>query len=154
MKLIEKIKKVFSKKFIFYLVCDTDKDETILCVCNKLKEISEFVNTKILVDHFDHYKSWCELKQLDINNMDSKREYLINYITNSPEGALTKYNYIIKKIDYDKDSISAVLRILHGYIPLGCSYELPNEVETELEILNEREKLGLTGEEESSRKNE
>ena len=155
MKFIDKIKNLFSKKFKFYLVCEADNDESIVCVCSTVNEIGEFINSKILVDHFDHYKSWCELKNIDFNDITSKRTYLINYFNNSSEETLDKYNYIIKKINYDKNTVAAVLRILHGYVPLGCSYETPEEVQTELDIVAEREKLGLTGEEEEiSKKNE
>ena len=155
MKLIDKIKNLFSKKFEFYLVCEADNDESIVCVCSTVKEIGEFINSKILVDHFDHYKRWCELKNIDFNDITSKRSYLINYFNNSSEETLDKYSYIIKKINYDKATVAAVLRILHGYIPLGCSYESPEEVQTELDIVAEREKLELEQEEEeSTKKNE
>ena len=66
--------------------------------------------------NFDHFKSWCELRELDFKEPLSWELYK-NFVRMDLSG------YRIRKFKFDKKELASILRMNYGCVPLGCSYE-------------------------------
>ena len=121
-------KKLFNKTIPLYLVYKNENPESLVTVLANEKQINEFIDNMILVDNWDHFKMWCNLRKLDYMNVNSQHSYIDNYIEANPEEAESKYTFIVKKTYYTKETLSSILRMFNGCVPIGCSYENPVEV--------------------------
>ena len=101
-----------------------------------MKDAYEYLNKLIQVEHFEHFKKWAELKNLDINTSSTWDLYSAQCI---PEEEWDKF--IISKISYTNKSISAMLRMFAKCVPLGCSYENNLELTKYLETLKLQEQI-------------
>lgn len=121
-------KKLFNKTIPLYLVYKNENPESLVTVLANEKQINEFIDKMILVDNWEHFKMWCNLRKLDYKNINSQYYYIDNYIETNPEEVRSKYTFIVKKTLYTKEALSSILRMFNGCVPVGCSYESPVEV--------------------------
>ena len=121
-------KKLFNKTVPLYLVYKNENPESLVTVLANEKQINEFIDKMILVDNWEHFKMWCNLRKLDYKNVNSQYFYIDNYIETNPEEVKSKYTFIVKKTLYTKEALSSILRMFNGCVPVGCSYEYPVEV--------------------------
>lgn len=102
--------------------------DNILTVVSSPKEAMEYIRTLIAMKHFEHYVKWCDTRNLD-KELDSTSEKYYNDMDLAEEEK--DYNVIF--LTYDKKRLAAELRNAFEYIPLGCSYEMPDEVTNYIE---------------------
>ena len=121
-------KKLFNKTVPLYLVYKNENPESLITVLANEKQINEFIDKMILVDNWDHFKMWCNLRKLDYKNVNSQYSYIDNYIETNPEETESKYTFIVKKTFYTREALSSILRMFNGCVPIGCSYENPVEI--------------------------
>ena len=121
-------KKLFNKTIPLYLVYKNENPESLVTVLANENQINEFIDKMILVDNWEHFKMWCNLRKLDYKNVNSQYYYIDNYIETNPEEVRSKYTFIVKKTLYTKEALSSILRMFNGCVPVGCSYESPVEV--------------------------
>ena len=105
-------KQLFCKKIPLYLIYRNEDPSSLVTVLADKKQIDEFINRMIIVDNWDHFKMWCDLRNLDYK---------------STEEAESKYTFIVKKTLYTKEALASILRMFNGCVPVGCSYENPVE---------------------------
>ena len=142
--MFERIKNLFSKKITLYVVLNQveDSEETsIEYVVSNMRELVEYIDKKILMSHYDHFKLWCDLHNCKVGDPKKQEEYLVNILTSMDDEEKKKYIFPIKKISYDKQTVAAAIRMLNCCEPLNCSFELPIEKEY-FNILFEEEKRG------------
>lgn len=130
------IKRDYSNKNItFYAITKKDDpDENILTIVPSVADAREYIQRMLQVDHFDHFRSWAELKKLDINAPQTWYLYSAMCVEDAEWD-----NYLIAKLRYKNRDIAALLRIFAHTVPLGCSYENPIELQkfkAQLEIKN------------------
>ena len=113
---------MFCKKIYLYLVFEKDNQDSLVTILDDKKQISEYINRRILIDNYEHYLMWCDLRKLDFKNSENELLY-INTLLDSNEEVLSKYTYIVKKVYYKRDKIASILRMFNKCVPLGCSYE-------------------------------
>ena len=121
-------KHLFCKKIPLYLVYRNENPASLVTVLADKKQIDEFIDRMIIVDNWDDYKLWCNLRNLDYKNLESYYSYIDNYIATNPEEVESKYTFIVTKTFYTKEALSSILRMFNGCVPLGCSYESPVEI--------------------------
>lgn len=120
--------KLFERKIKLIGIVKKDKPKDIITiVCNEAEAL-EYIRTVVAIKHFKHYKQWCDVRGLDFK----KDEYVDDYykVMNLYQEEKT---YALVKLTYNKARIAAELRNAFDYMPLGCSYELPEEMLAYLE---------------------
>ena len=133
---MQKTRKTRNKKIKLLFILDKDNlyiDEktklpNILSVVTTKEEADEYIDRRLFVENFDHYSSWCALRELD-KNIDSWSSY--KKLIDIP------YYYEETKVDYK--IISGLLRIFYGCAPIGCSFDTLIETSTLLSRLKEEE---------------
>lgn len=140
--MFDKIKNLFKKRVYLYLVYRNENENSLVTVLEKKEQINEFVNRNIIVENFNHFKLWCELRNMDYTQVESENAYINNFLTTSNEEDLNKYSYIIKKVYYSRKAIASILRMFNGCFPLGCSYETHAE-EAYLDLMYKEAKKEL-----------
>lgn len=120
-------KQLFCKKIPLYLIYRNEDPSSLVTVLSDKKQIDEFINRMIIVDNWDHFKMWCDLRNLDYKSTESQYSYIANYIETNTEEAESKYTFIVKKTLYTKEALASILRMFNGCVPVGCSYENPVE---------------------------
>ena len=118
---------LFKKKIPLYLVYKNENPDSLVTVLSDKKQINEFIDKMIIVDNWEHYKMWCELRKLNYKDISVQYSYIDNYINTNPEEAQSKYSFIVKKTIYTTEAMSSILRMFNGCVPIGCSYENPFE---------------------------
>lgn len=116
-------KNLFKKKITLYLIYKDDKCNELLTVVSSKKQINEFIDRMIIVDNWEHYMLWCDLKSIDYKDVSNHKKYIDNYIITNPEEVNSKYSFVIQKVIYTKDLFASILRMFNGCTPIGCSYE-------------------------------
>ena len=111
------------KKFVFYAVKNTDDMNQILTLTETKDQAMEFGYKYLRMKHFDHFKMWCELRNLDVTDIESWDSY---FVTVLPYEEKAKY-VIIKKI-YTHDEMAAFMRMFLRCAPIGCDYENDQEL--------------------------
>lgn len=113
------------KLLYFYLVFCKEEDGSYnpdipLTVVNTKKQAFEFSVRHICLKYREHFISWANLKNVNVNDFKIQLEYadkvrkeLNNYF---------RQLYILKPND-----MAAILRVTQGCIPIGCSYESQEE---------------------------
>lgn len=122
-------KGLWSKKMSAYLVFTADGEKNLLTVLEKKSQIQEYTRSRIIADHWTHYKEWCNLHGHVPSSPQAKDEYINSYMDNASSEEVTKYTYWVEKVYFTKSSLISGLRMLYGCIPLGCSYENEHEVD-------------------------
>lgn len=113
-----------NKKVRFFVVIDKENPERFLTLtCNK-KDAVDFCYKFLRIKKFNHFKLWCDLRNLNTADNSSWDLYYNQCVT--PE---EKRNYIIRKIVYKFNDVAAILRMFGGCMPVGCSYETKSEYE-------------------------
>lgn len=114
------------KKISLYLVTRKDslKNDTkdILTFVTTKKEAKEYIIKRCIADNFEHYKSWCELREFDTNNIHSQFLYFTDVIDKDT------VPYVFLKYNYPMSSVALAYRISTDCKPCGCSFEHPVEL--------------------------
>ena len=114
-----------NKNLTFFAVMKKDDlDHRPITLVSSIADAREYVERLIQVDHFEHFKSWAELRELDLNSDEAWNTYADTCV-DPKEWA----NYVIAKMHYKHSDVAAMLRIFAHAVPLGCSYENSFELE-------------------------
>ena len=106
------------KQVSYYAVIDNDLDVNnthVYTASIDKKGCEEFIDKILLNQNINHYKSWCEMRQLDYKNSNSWKSY--------KEASELSSLFKIIKIKCPLNNLLALFRIYTGYKPIGCSYE-------------------------------
>lgn len=132
-------------------VTATDEEfrKNIVTFVKTKPDILEYVNKKLIVDHYDHYKSWCRFHNLNEESLEAQIAYL-DKVGHTWEDT-SKYSF--KRYVYSIDEIASIFRIVNKCPPVGASYETDTEIEYMrnylmyyqqfMDILNKKEKEGV-----------
>lgn len=105
-----------------------DEDKLILNILSVVatqEEAEEYIDKRLFTINFEHFKSWCELRNLAIGK-DSWLQY-----------KLLVYNpYYYEKTKVDYHSIASLMRMFYGCTPIGCSYDTIIETSALLDRLD------------------
>lgn len=88
------------------------------CITYTEDQAIEYIETVLFMNHKDHYKMWCELRDLELG-ADSWGAYKKITGVHNP--------YFYKKVNFNYSTLASMLRVQSDYTPLGCSFELPEE---------------------------
>lgn len=116
-------------------------NKNICAVVPKKKDAREYIKKKYVIDHFDHYESWCALRALDDESLESENAYFEEI---AADDVFDEYS--VATGYYDKRRIAAALRLSACMLPVGASYEEPFELEISEKILNLLNKPAATPE--------
>ena len=126
------------KKISLYVISKssieaTDEEfrQNIVTFVPKKNQILEYINKKLIVNHYDHYKQWCNLNAL-VDTVEAEKEYIKTCGKTWDDYA----QYTFKKFTYTIDEIASIFRIMNKCIPVGASYETNSEIEYMNEYLN------------------
>ena len=108
-----------------------DFNKNICAVVPKKKDAKEYVKKKYIIDHFEHYESWCALRALDGESLESEDAY---FEETTDEDIFDEYS--IAAGYYNKRRIAAALRLSACMLPVGASYEEPFELEVQEKLFN------------------
>lgn len=107
------------------------EDPRISFTVTKTKEEAfEYVNRKVRHDHSSHFVAWCDLHNYKADSPEAWNSY--KYTVLSKEDF---YKYKVQKIKFPFNKILSIMRIYFGYLPLGCSFDDPMEIETILKAV-------------------
>ena len=111
-----------NSKITVYGLAKVDTPNSYLTFVSKKQDLEEYVRRFILLEHFEHYRAWCNLKNYDLESPEIEKLYFKTCIESSELN-----NYIVKKLKYRLKDITGILRMFGNCLPLGCSFELPYE---------------------------
>lgn len=106
------------------LIKEGERPQHIYTITASQEEANEYVNKKLQLDNKDHFKSWCELRNLDINGADTWNSYVGEVLLPNTPVPL----FAISKVIYRVEDMAGLLRLFNRCKAIGCSYD--NEVET------------------------
>lgn len=104
---------------------DEEFRKNIVTFVVKKNQILEYINKKLIVNHYDHYKQWCELQKLNENTAEAEAAYIKMCGQNWSEYG----QYTFKKFTYTINEIASIFRIMNKCVPVGATYETNSEVE-------------------------
>lgn len=107
---------VVSKEYIKNGKCNLNEVNNFFTISDNIYDCEEYIILKEMLDHKQHYQSWCQQRKLDYLSEFSWKSYKEIVLHNSSE-----YGIITFKMEW-KD-IMAFLRVLHKCYPIGCSYD-------------------------------
>lgn len=103
-------------------------DTIPMTILNKLSDIDEYINRRILVDNYTHFRPWCELHNRNPEDKSVMKEYIQSILSGLTPDDLKQYDFVVKTAVYDANRLSSILRMFYSCVPLGCSWEQPSEV--------------------------
>lgn len=104
---------------------DSEFRANIVTFVVKKNQIAEYINKKLIVSHYDHYKQWCELNSLKEDSEQAESAYIKTCGPNWCE-----YNeYTFRRFVYNIDELASLFRIMNKCAPVGTSYETDAEIE-------------------------
>lgn len=114
------------KKLLLYIIKRKSDPSKICAVVTKEDDISEYINTRLLLDNNEHFRAWCSFKNIDIdNNLElctkSWEEYCDTVLTDEID------DYIVQEYFYTIEGIASIMRMFNHCEPLNCSYESETE---------------------------
>lgn len=110
---------------------ERDFNKSICAVVPKKKDAKEYIKKKYIIDHFDHYASWCALRSLDDESPAAEDKY---FDETADDSLFDEYS--IATARYDKRRLAAALRVSACLLPVGASYEEPFELELSEKLFN------------------
>lgn len=116
-------KKIHDKKLRFFTVVEASAPANLLTIVLTKGEALEYAETRIYVEHQEHFQSWCALRNYDAEDADAWTEYLTVLIENDA----LEDNYLIMPVTYYYDNIASILRMFGGCAPIGCSFDTAAE---------------------------
>ena len=121
-----------AKSFDFYIVSNSDikSDEltfafNVCTIVTSKEQAQDFIISRSILKHIDHYRQWAELKNKNMQDPQTKKEYARKVL---PSLVTDEDKYTIRKIKYKIEGLAAVLRMFNGCTPVGASYEIPAEI--------------------------
>lgn len=109
-------------KIMLFGLSRKDKPKIYITFAATKADLYEYLKKFLILEHFDHYKAWCEIRKLDVNSSDAENEYNKNCIDKSEYA-----DYLISKLTYRDIDIATILRMFGNCIPLNCTFEHPVE---------------------------
>lgn len=111
--------RLHNKKITLFAVYDKKENPTkFITLTLYKKEADEFIYNLLRISHFEHFKSWCEIRNLDVNDDSSWSKYLCNCLS------IEDINrYVIHKVIYKLGDVVSIMRMFGGCIPIGCSFD-------------------------------
>ena len=113
---------VRNKRITFYVVQDELNPVNFLTLTCSKKDAIEFAYTYLKIQHIEHFKLWCDLRELDYNTEMAWELYSRKCITKEE---LKRYR--IRKVSYTFNAVASMLRMFGRCNPIGCSFDTPTE---------------------------
>ena len=110
------------KKIEFYVAIEKADPTKFLCITNKKEEAIEYIIQHFKFLKMEHFKMWCNCRNLNINDDAAWFKYFNDVVT-----VEEKNEYQVNKIGYTHSNLSALLRMFSGCVPIGCSFDTPAE---------------------------
>lgn len=111
-----------NKKISFFIVQDNKDSPNFLTVTCKKEDAVDFAYKYLRVKNFDHFKLWCDLRELDPQSDSAWERYFQTCLTIEE-----KRKYLIRKVTYKMNDLAAILRMFGGCLPIGCSFDTESE---------------------------
>lgn len=120
------------KKIKFYIISkcsptasDEEFTKNICTYVNRKKDIGEYVTDKIIVENYEHYKTWLSTH---FENGEDTNETRLEYIKNVVDW--NQFNdYCIRSAYLSPRAVTMILRMFHKCVPVGATYEMDEEVD-------------------------
>lgn len=111
-----------NKKISFYVAQDKKNISKFLTLTCTKQEAVDFCYKYMRIQNFNHFKLWCVLRELNVDDENAWKKYYDNVISIEE-----KKQYIITKITYKLNDVAAILRMFGGCLPVGCSFDTKEE---------------------------
>jgi hypothetical protein len=116
----------------------TNDSFNFLTITSKKEHCQEYIHRRLLIENKEHYTSWCSLRGIDYKQEGTWESYIAS------TGSVKFDKYIISKVKYDITSVATIFRMFNDYVPIGASYEDPQEVNNFFSKLTEDELKNIT----------
>lgn len=122
------------KKIRLYNIIDSKNNRTLSIVMSK-KQVAEYLDAYLKGSNFNHYKMWCELRNLELDE-NSWRQY--KFATRpSLEGIVIKTGKM--EISY----LLSAFRTVCGCLPLMLPWETDAEMSTFIDSLPDEARIEI-----------
>ena len=115
------------KKINLFVAQDKDDPSRFLTVTCTKEDAVDFCYKFLRIQKFNHFKLWCDLRKLNVEDESSWDKYYSQCVTIDE-----KKKFIIRKIRYNFNDVAAIMRMFGGCMPVGCSFD----TKTEYDYLN------------------
>lgn len=95
----------------------------IITIVASRRQVEEYLYTRIFLENSQHFLSWCDFQEKDAKDKNVFYEYLIKRYGGEDPYAQFK----IIPVRYTKNMLCSLLRMLSNAIPVGASFETPQE---------------------------
>lgn len=95
-----------------------DNDSFLLTIAKNKQQVRAYARAFLRLNNMEHFKLWCDLRQIDYKDELSWDEYMRTCI---PEEILLQYR--IKKLCFTKDKLAETCRLAANLLPIGLPYE-------------------------------
>ena len=123
-----KVKEITEKnkeeQLVFYAISLVKEPTKFLSLTLTKEEATEFVLQHLKMRNLEHFSSWCDCHELNVNDDLAWLKYFNDVLT-----VKDKTEYTINKIGYTYINLGAFLRMFSGCLPIGCSFDQPIEYE-------------------------
>lgn len=133
------IKSKENKKVKIYALVMRNKPKDFITFCIDEDQCREYLMYLLTWQRFEHYKNWCDICEIDYMKKSSREYYYSTVISDDD-----KNGYAILPLTFLQKDILAIIRMFSNCVPLGASFELPEELikfKTAVEIENKLEKV-------------
>ena len=113
-----------SKKRVYYGVKFVEKPLQLLCITTTKEEALEYINKLIYLEHKDDFDSWCFYQ--NIPDEDKPNHWIEYFETRIPKEIKSQYVYY--KMIYTDSETAALIRMFCKCAPIGCSFDMKEEV--------------------------
>ena len=101
-----------------YALVSKEVKNKFLTITKDPKEAEEYAMMLLRIKHYEHFKSWCDLRELDSKDFPNWLKYYTDCVPSTE-----KQCFQIVKIKYELSNILAILRMFGNCLPLGCSFD-------------------------------
>lgn len=108
-----------SKKLMIYVVIDLleeQEDKKVLWYTPTVTEAGDYVFSQLYSQHREHYKGWCEIRDLDWNEEDSFKLYI-----NECLGGLDSITerYLVQRVELSTGAVASLCNCCRNKIFIG-----------------------------------
>lgn len=133
---MQKKQKIKNKKLKLFFILDKNnlyidektKVPNIISVVANKRNAEEYIDKRFFIECFDHYSSWCSLRDLPIGDQS-----WLKY----KEVQKNPYYYELTEVNYA--TVASLMRLFYGCTPIGCSFDTLLETSTILSKLEEEQ---------------
>lgn len=124
---------IFNKKkqIIVYALISKSIENKFLTISENRLDAYEYAMAFMRLQHQNHFDTWCELRQLDKDDINNWLQYYDMCIEDDE-----KNNFQVVKVRYNVKDVVTILRMFGNCFPLGCSFDTEIEKEYFKAVLN------------------